>query len=200
MVLAIGVPHVLIPSWHGAWCYGPRYILPLVPFLWFPLGISLGLLWERRGTRLLALAPLGLGVVVALAGVLVEYNTNLDLSVQAARLEWPANAGSEEASEEARFVRTKFDLRFAAPWAHWRIFRHRVAGLGEEFPVRALFYLDRDERLRPSFERWQGFRHIAWVELHQRLGAPAWLGPLLVCALLLASAFQVHRSQEESVT
>src|SRR6185436_1925820 len=24
LTLAIGVPHVLIPSWHGAWSYGPR--------------------------------------------------------------------------------------------------------------------------------------------------------------------------------
>jgi hypothetical protein len=195
-VLAIGVPHVLIPSWHGAWSYGPRYLLPLIPFLWFPIGVSLGLLWEHALARVSAVALLVLGGLTALGGVLVEYNTNLDLSLRAAGLVWPPAPGFDAAHDEANFVRTKFDLRFAAPWAHWRIFRHRVAGQGERFPVRALYYLERDEVLEPSFERWRGFRHIAWVDLHQRLGGPAWPGLALCTALLAASLVLLRRALE----
>ncbi len=196
LVLAIGVPQVLIPSWHGAWSFGPRYLLPLIPFLWFPIGVSLGFAWERTVPRLLALALFALGGVTALGGVLVEYTTNLDLSVQAAGLEWPPAAGVDPVHDEANFVRTKFDLRFAAPWAHWRIFRHRVAGLGEGFPVRELYYLERPEVLEPSWERWRGFRHIAWVDLHQRLGGPVWPGFVLCALLVLASFALVLRAQD----
>jgi energy-coupling factor transporter transmembrane protein EcfT len=197
MLAAIGIPHVLIPSWHGAWSYGPRYMLPLIPFLWFPLGVAFGLLWERVLGRVLVIALLVLGGVTALGGVVVEYTTNIDLSTQAARLEWPSLPELENESdlEEERFVRTKFDWRFAAPWAHWRLFRHRMAGLGESIGVRELYYLERDERLEPTWTP-RGFRHFAWVDLTQRLGAPWWLGPLLCAALLLASLALLVRARE----
>lgn len=198
LVLAIGVPHVLIPSWHGAWSYGPRYLLPLIPFLWFPVGVSLGLVWERALGRVLACALFALGGVTALGGVLVEYNTNLDLTVRAAGLEWPPAPGVDAAHDEANFVRAKFDPRFAAPWAHWRIFRHRVAKLGERYPVRALYFLERDEVLEPSFERWRGFRHIAWVDMHERLGAPAWPGVGLALVLVLAGFALAFRTRVPS--
>lgn len=198
MLAAIGIPHVLIPSWHGAWSYGPRYVLPMLPFLWFPLGVAFGLLWERLLGRVLVLFLLGLGGVSALGGVLVEYTTNIDLSVQAARLEWPEVPGltNELDIGEERFVRTKFDWRFAAPWAHWRILRHRVAGLGESFPVRELYYLERDERIEPTFERWRGFGHLAWVDLAKRTGGVGWIGPALCGALLLASGALLLRARE----
>lgn len=209
MVLALGVPHALIPSWHGAWSYGPRYLLPLLPFLWFPLGVALGLLVDRAGTRPAACAVLFSGLVPALGGVLVEYTTQLDLALKGARLEWPsprAPAAEDPAAfelrervlDDERFVRTKFDWRFAAPWAHWRIFRHRVAGLGESFSMRELFYLEREESYTPEWERARGFRHLAWVDLAARLGGPTWLGPLLVTALLLVSLTLLLRAAGEA--
>lgn len=196
LVLAIGLPQALIPSWHGAWSYGPRYLLPLIPFLWFPLGVSLGFVWDQVLPRALACGLFALGGVTALGGVLVEYNTNLDLSLQAAGLEWPPPAGTDALHDELNFVRTKFDLRFAAPWAHWRIFRHRVSGLGERFPVRELYYLEREEILEPSFERWRGFNQFAWVDLRQRLGGPAWPGFVLCLLLVLASLVLLGRAQD----
>ncbi len=180
------LPIALIPAWHGAWCYGPRYILPLLPFLWFGLGPALGLVWERTIGRWCAAALLSLGLLTALPGVLVDYNTHLDLALQAARLEWPDVPGpSEIERDDDRFVRAKFDWRFAAPWAHWRILRHRVAGLGETFPVRELFFLDRSEVLEPQQEQEKGFRHLAWVDFHRRLGGPTWPAVAL-CVVLLA--------------
>jgi hypothetical protein len=209
MLFAIGLPHALIPSWHGAWSYGPRYLLPLIPFMWFPLGVSLGLLWERSSTRILCCACLCAGALPALGGVLVEYTTNLDLTLKAARLEWPSPPAPATASpaeleqrelvlDDERFVRAKFDWRFAAPWAHWRILRHRLAGLGEVFSVRELYYLERDERTTPEWERARGFRHLAWVDLTQRLNGPAWIGPACVAALVLVSMVLFLRVANEA--
>ncbi len=189
MTLALFVPIALIPAWHGAWCYGPRYILPLLPFLWFGVGPALGIVWERVLGRWAASLLLVLGLLTASAGVLVDYNTHLDLGLQAARLEWPDVAGQTEIErDDDRFVRLKFDWRFAAPWAHWRIVRHRIAGLGERFPVRKIFFLDRDEVLAPEQEQTKGFRHLAWVDFHQRLGGPAWPAAALCVVLLAAGA------------
>ena len=196
LLVTVGIPHVLIPSWHGAWSYGPRYILPLIPFLWLPLGVTLEHAWARTLPRLAACALLLLGTLTGLAGVLVEYPTNLDLSAQAARLEWPIGEGEDElAYGEANFVRAKFDWRFAAPWAHWRIFLHRVAGKGERYPVRELYFLAREEVIEPQWTRSHGFLHLAWVDLRQRLGGPAWPGPVLCSVLLILSLLLFARAR-----
>lgn len=194
LLIMVGVPHVLIPSWTGAWSYGPRYLLPLVAFLWLPLAPALDLLWANVAARTLAFALLALGFVTALGGVLVEYPTNIDLTLQAARLAWPARAGvPEEVQDAQRFVSAKFDWRFAAPWAHWRILRHRLAEGDENFPVRELYFLDSDEVGSPSYTRYQGFAHLAWVDLRERLGGPSWPGPLVCLGLLAASAVLFRR-------
>src|SRR5262245_4790543 len=165
LLVTVGIPHVLIPSWYGAWSYGPRYLLPLIPFLWLPFAVTLERLWPRVLARVAALALLALGAATAVGGVLVEYTTNLDLTMQATRLVWPTPEGTDEfAHEERSFARAKFDWRFAAPWAHWRIFFHRLAGKGETFPVRELYFLERDEVVTPQWERTHGFRHLAWVD------------------------------------
>jgi hypothetical protein len=199
LLAVVGIPHVLIPSWHGAQSYGPRYILPLIPFLWLPLGATLERLWTRPLARLAACALLLLGLLTGMGGALVEYPTNLDLAAQAARLEWPRPEGADElAYEEANFVRAKFDWRFAAPWAHWRILFHRLTAGDERFPVRELFFLERDELLEPQWEREKGFRHVAWVDLHERLAGPAWPGPILCAALLIASGLLFARARRAS--
>jgi hypothetical protein len=196
LLVTVGIPHVLIPSWHGAWSYGPRYILPLIPFLWLPLGVMLERAWARPLARLAACALLLLGTLTGLAAVVVEYPTNLDLSAQAARLEWPRKEGEDElAYGEENFVRAKFDWRFAAPWAHWRIFLHRARGEGERFPVRELYFLPFDDLIEPQWARSHGFLHLAWVDLRQRLGGPAWPGPVLCSALLFLSGVLFARAR-----
>lgn len=53
----------MFPNWHGLWCFGPRYMVPIIPLLMLPLGAWL----EARGRRLWpALATL------ALAGLWVQ--------------------------------------------------------------------------------------------------------------------------------
>jgi len=175
VVLAVLLPIAAAQGWHGGHTYGPRYLLPLLPFLWMGVAPVLDLLLGRALGYLLVLPLLGLGLVTTLPGVLVDYTTHIDLALQAARLEWPLPEVESEADREAtRFIQTKLDWRFAAPWAHWRILRHRVAGLGENYPVRSLFFLERDEVVSPGFERSKGYRHIAWVDLAERLGGATW--------------------------
>jgi len=201
LLVVVGVPHVLIPSWTGAQCYGPRYLLPLVAFLWLPLGPALDLLWANVAARTLALGLLALGFVTALGGVLVEYPTNLDLTAQAARLAWPPRENvPETVQDDERFRQAKFDWRFAAPWAHWRILSHRLDSGDERFSVRELYFLDDEATLTPQHERYRGFAHLAWVDLHERLAGPAWPGPLVCLGLLAASAVLFRRGARAPAT
>jgi hypothetical protein len=191
MAAAVLVPVCMTVGWHGAWGYGPRYALPLLPFLWLGVGPVLDLV-ERGAARWLVHGLLVLGLATSLPGVLVDSTTHTALAVEAARVEWPEVAGASEADrEEERFQRIRWDLRFAAPWAHWRILRHRVAGLGEEFPARRIFFMEPADAeseelvLTPPNERDRGFHHFLWIDFRDRLGGPLW--PVLVFLLVLLS-------------
>ena len=185
---AVLVPVSMTTSWHGSWTYGPRYALPLLPFLWAGVAPAFDLLEEKKLARVGAAVLVLLGLVVVLPGVFVDHTTHTDLAIQAARIEWPDLPGGELDQEEERFMRIQRDFRFAAPWAHWRILRHRVAGLGEEFPVQEIFFLSDEAVVVPQHEREHGFRHLAWVDFHQRLGGPTWPASL-ACLLLLGLGF-----------
>jgi hypothetical protein len=58
-------------AWYGGWSWGPRFLVPALPFLVLPLGaLLLDRVWARW-----ALAPLALaGVVVQVLGALVDFN------------------------------------------------------------------------------------------------------------------------------
>lgn len=174
-------------GWHGAHTYGPRYLLPCLPFLWLGVAQALDAFAAARHPTP-AYLLLGAGLLTSLPGVLVGYGTHLDLATRAARIEWPdqeLNLDPQNADEE-RFQRIHWRWDYAAPWAHWRILRHRVAGLGESFPLREIFFLQDSISLEPIHERDRGFRHLAWVDFHQRLGGPLW--PVaLVCGALFAA-------------
>ena len=86
------------------------------------------------------------------------------------------------------------ERRFAAPWAHWKILAHRLAGGGEEFPVREIFGLERDEVLVPAHEREKGFLHLAWIDFRRRLGGPPWPGVALCSAFLALGALLATRA------
>jgi hypothetical protein len=57
-------------AWAGGWAWGPRYLLPMVPFGVIPLA---GWLDHRAGRIALGIAA-GLGLLVQLLGVLVNYS------------------------------------------------------------------------------------------------------------------------------
>jgi len=197
------VPVCMTVGWHGAWGYGPRYALPLLPFLWLGVAPTLDRLGERKSLRPIAWALFGFGFLVTLPGVLVDTTTHTAMAVEVAQVQWPELPGNEKTQEEERFQRIRWDLGFAAPWAHWRILRHRAAGLGEEFPIDSIFFATdaRPEVLsgettplevvRPPHDRDRGFRHFAWIDFSQRLEGPLWPIALLCTFLLLGGAVLV---------
>lgn len=166
-------------GWHGGWTYGPRLALPLLPFLWIGVAHAFDRAGGRTGRALATVLALA-GAIVTLPGVLVDHTTHLDLAAQVAPVEWPDDTDDE------RFMRMQWDWGFAAPWAHWRILRHRVAGLPERYSADALFGVEGGGILAPSSGRLEGFRHLAWVDFAERLGGPGWLPVVLALALLAA--------------
>lgn len=203
---AVLVPVSMTVGWHGAWGYGPRYALPLLPFLWIAVAPTLDRAQGLLAGRILAGVLLGFGAVVSLGGVLVDTTTHTDLALQAARLEWPTLPGNAATQEEERFQRIRWDLRFAAPFAHWRILRHRIATGDDAFPIDEIFFssdrrpeVSRGEAhpvrlLRPTYERERGWRHLAWVDFHERLGGPVWPVVLFCLGLVVGGMVLVSRN------
>lgn len=203
VALLVMAPVAMIDSWHGAWTYGPRYVLPALPFAWLGVALALDLFAseDRPVARAVALGVVGFGLVTNLPGVLVDYTTHQDLAVQAAAVAWPEETrlpGEPDADFEARrFGNIQRSWSFAAPWAHWRIFRHRVSGRGEHFPLRTLFFLDVDDTVTPRHPRAEGMRHVAWLDFRERLGGPIWPAVLLCLALFVCGLVWAARGLED---
>ena len=184
VALAVALPVACTQTWHGARTYGPRYLLPLLPFVWLAVGFA----FEKKRTwvRRSAVALFAFGALVQVPASLVDHVTHQELALEAARIQWPEPGGeTEREKDDARFLLIQWDTNYAAPWAHWRILRHRVAGLGEDFPLDNIFGIPGAERATPGEDRERGFRHLAWVDLTQRLWGSAWPAVVL-CSLLLA--------------
>ena len=187
MTLGAFLPAIATRGWHGAWTFGPRYVLPALPLLWILASLGFARSDIDTRPRLALHALMALGLLVQVPGVLVDSFTYHELAVVAAREHFPVDEGLPEADQEAlRFDALQFDWGFAAPWAHWRILRHRVAGLGEEFEASELFRYPTELRLSPAQERERGFAHLAWVDLSQRLGRLIWL-PVTAILMLLGA-------------
>ena len=58
-------------AWHGGWSWGPRFLVPTLPFLVLPLGV---LLQERRWARWAMVGLAAASVGVQLLGALVDFN------------------------------------------------------------------------------------------------------------------------------
>lgn len=180
------------PLWHGGWTFGPRVLLPALPFLWIAVARALGAAAERGALRRAGAVLLALGLLVQLPSVLVDASTHHDLAVRAADVLWSEPLEGWEA-RNARLERMQWHWGFAAPWGHWRILRHRVAGLGEDFEVGEIFRVDRSATLTPGPERPRGFRHFFWVDQVQRLGIAPWGALLFVLALFAWGAALAQR-------
>jgi hypothetical protein len=58
-------------TWHGGWSWGPRFLVPMLPFLILPVGS----LWRRGWGARAAIVALALaGFLIQLGGVLVDFN------------------------------------------------------------------------------------------------------------------------------
>jgi len=203
LALAVGLPAIFLRGWHGAWSYGPRYLLPALPVLWLLSALAFQRSDVDRRLRRAVPMLLAAGLLVQLPGVLVDQATHHDLAVRAAPVLLEVEGATSGPDREAElFEAMQFDWGFAAPWAHWRILRHRVShersgsGLEERFPVAEIFRGDSELVLEPTQERERGFRHLAWVDLEERLGGSAWLGWILAALLGLFGGIQAARALE----
>jgi len=179
VTLAVFLPIVPTETWHGAWTFGPRYILPALPFLWIAAVLFAEHIAPQSWGRILIGSLLALGLAANVPAALVDHMTEQDLALQGARLDWPDVPGGDA----TLFQKIQWEPSYAAPWAHWRILRHRVAGLGEQFSSRELFFTDADEVLQTNREMRPGYQHLGWVD-QAALGGASW--PLFLFVLLCA--------------
>jgi hypothetical protein len=64
--------------WFGGWCWGPRFLEPLMPFLALALGPWLEAAWRRgRGVRLAVIGLAAVSALVQLLGLSVDFNLYL---------------------------------------------------------------------------------------------------------------------------
>ena len=189
------------------WGFGPGRLLPAMPFLW--LGVALAIdrfsriAWKRRLTYALCV----LGVITNLSGVLIDTSTYQELVGKAVRSE-TALAEESERTEADLYRVAHWTPGLAEPWASWRILRHRLAGQGEEFPVDQIFL--RSERVRgetelarrlvsTESERHRSFRHVAWIDLRDRLHTPLYPGVLISLLLVAAGCIFAIRGLDRAL-
>jgi hypothetical protein len=86
-------------TWHGGWSWGPRFLMPIVPFLIVPLGA----LWAgaRRSVRTLIVALAVLGFMVELGGVMINFGDYMMLI-----------------NDEDKIL---FSAAYSPVWGHWRM-------------------------------------------------------------------------------
>lgn len=186
IALAVILPVSSSTSWTGAYCFGPRYLLPLLPFLWLGVGLGLDRLHGVGLSRRLAMGAVAFGLVTNLPSALVDHVTHQNLALDAAREAWPGMDANKRNEDVMLLMKVHWDWNLAAPWAHWRIFRHRMAGLGETFSSADIYYLSPDVELRPPNQREESFYHWALFDLRHRLGGAIW--PAIGAALMLLGA------------
>jgi len=103
--------------WHGDAAWGPRYLVPVVPFLVLPIGALL--VWTRGLAHRLAWGAfsvlLGLGIAVNLAGVLVDQRVSFVYLSDA--------AGSVQGPTDEQ----RWDPLMSPVLIHWSQFSKRLA-------------------------------------------------------------------------
>lgn len=73
-------------AWHGGWCWGPRFLVPILPLLLLP---GLAVIEDRRRWLLPVTVVLALiGVIVQVGGVLINYTAAYDYWIKIGKLDW----------------------------------------------------------------------------------------------------------------
>ncbi len=88
--------HAKIQGWHGAWTWGPRYLLPALALLTLPLMSTLEWAAARRGRRWAIGVLLGLSMGIQILGVSVHYGTAIEVSLRGAERRHPQRAEQPE--------------------------------------------------------------------------------------------------------
>lgn len=171
--------------------FGPGALLPALAPLWLWTAPVLGSLAVWRSGRLILGGTALFGLAVNGPGLAVSHPTYAHLALtHGVALEVLPNPASSPGALPVPEVWGAFDRdlqwnpRWAQPWAHWRILRHRAADLPESFSLGRLFFSDVPEFASPARSRDEDFGHLAWVDLEDRLGGPIWPGVLLALICL----------------
>jgi hypothetical protein len=72
--------HGKLHSWHGAWGWGPRHMITIVPLVCLPALIEWNALWARRGMRVFLGLALFAGFTVAGSAVICSFTARLSLA------------------------------------------------------------------------------------------------------------------------
>jgi hypothetical protein len=109
-------------AWHGGWCWGPRFLVPVIPLLLIP-GLTAV---SARGRWLLVMSAfLGLaGFIVQIGGVLINYTAAYDYWIKIGKLDW-AEAGIELYPAVTTHLRA---LAVTSPWNYdlWLVQAYKV--------------------------------------------------------------------------
>lgn len=153
------------------WSFGPGQLLPCLPFFVLIAGVALEQMRTTARGRFSALCLLLFGLLSNAGGVVVNHNSYEQLTAELST------------ATQSQIALPAMELAYAAPWAHWRIFRHRLAGLGEDFRAEEIFFIDGDLVLGTSPESAPGLEHLTWLDMQRNLGAEFW--PIGAVLLLL---------------
>lgn len=130
LFLAFFLPLCKLANWHGAWTWGPRFLLPVTPALFLALAPRFeGSRRLRGGVRGLIAASL----LVQGAALVTFYRGPIERGVEELRSAYP----DEDA--EALFNYLQFHPRYFPPWTHTRSFIAQFLGGTEEvLPARSV--------------------------------------------------------------
>ncbi|MEZ5978929.1 MAG: hypothetical protein R3F34_11990 [Planctomycetota bacterium] len=174
-------------EWVDVGIFEPLGTLPALVLVWPAVASGVDALRSNVVWRSAAVALGCLGTVTNVGGVLVSRSAWLDVVTQAQVDLAPTD--EEPAPGSRAFAhRVAWDWRTAAPWVGWRMVRHRTAAAqggfaSEVFPSAQVVLVEGPHVYRTRGTRDVEFRHLAWVDLEERLSGAVW--PVLLLVLVV---------------
>ena len=167
--------------WHGGWCWGPRFMLQVIPFAIIPIGSLL----ERKKGHIVSAAIVAV-VVVSLGVQILAVSVSEMRFLQATLVPWEADDDLFRPGRRVIHEEIVFEPAYSPLRAQWRSFLHCS---WEKLPVdlRDPSVLE-DTSFRRRLERGPDM----WWAYCYRLGLPPYLSLsavvlVVICALSLLS-------------
>lgn len=197
-ILAVVVAIALVATfskwnqWHGDFAWGPRFLVPLMPFVALPLG-ALRDTWltNRRRLRAVLLGLLlALSIFIQFLGVSMKTGAYLALAV--AGRQYQVFYRPNDTQSRDYLLNQHFVPEFSPLVAHWWMFRHTLLD-GNLEPAERERLMQRDYPWKslvrdgapqdPLFATGWAFWH--WLIPHYAPDSAGWVRPLLAANILL---------------